>query len=58
MWNVGDVPARMIEIVSPAGFERFFHEVAEMIAAGPVAGWFSSTAATASAAPCATGSRG
>ena len=24
MWNAGDVPARMIEIISPAGFEHFF----------------------------------
>ena len=37
MWNAGEVPARMIEIISPAGFEHFFREVAEMIAAGPVA---------------------
>src|SRR3990170_4991671 len=37
MWNAGAVPARMIEIISPAGFEHFFREVAEMIAAGPVA---------------------
>src|SRR6476661_109825 len=27
MWNAGDVPARMIEIISPAGFERFFREL-------------------------------
>jgi hypothetical protein len=26
MWNAGDVPAPMIEIMSPAGFENFFHE--------------------------------
>jgi len=31
MWNAGPVPARMIEIISPAGFENFFHELAEMI---------------------------
>jgi quercetin dioxygenase-like cupin family protein len=37
MWNAGSVPARMIEIISPAGFEHFFREVAELIAAGPVA---------------------
>lgn len=37
MWNAGTVPARMIEIISPAGFEHFFREVAEIIAAGPVA---------------------
>lgn len=34
MWNAGTVPARMIEIISPAGFENFFREVSEMIAAG------------------------
>lgn len=36
MWNAGDVPARMIEIISPAGFEHFFREVVEMVAAGDV----------------------
>ena len=34
MWNAGDVPARMIEIISPAGFEKFFHELSEMVGAG------------------------
>jgi mannose-6-phosphate isomerase-like protein (cupin superfamily) len=34
MWNAGPVPARMIEIISPAGFEHFFREVSEMIAGG------------------------
>ena len=29
MWNAGTVPARMIEIVSPAGFEHFFRELAK-----------------------------
>jgi len=37
MWNAGKVPARMIEIISPAGFEHFFREVVELLAAGPVA---------------------
>ena len=37
MWNAGGVAARMIEIITPAGFEHFFREVAELIAAGPVA---------------------
>ncbi|MBL7259923.1 cupin domain-containing protein [Paractinoplanes lichenicola] len=37
MWNAGTSPARMIEIISPAGFEHFFREVAELIAAGPAA---------------------
>ncbi|MFE9560223.1 cupin domain-containing protein [Streptomyces sp. NPDC006487] len=35
MWNAGSVPARMIEIISPAGFEHFFRELAEMLADGP-----------------------
>jgi mannose-6-phosphate isomerase-like protein (cupin superfamily) len=35
MWNAGRVPARMIEIISPAGFEHFFREVCELLAAGP-----------------------
>jgi mannose-6-phosphate isomerase-like protein (cupin superfamily) len=29
-WNAGDEPCRILEIISPAGFERFFHELAEM----------------------------
>ncbi|MFG1997096.1 cupin domain-containing protein [Actinoplanes sp. NPDC048988] len=37
MWNAGAKPARMIEIITPAGFEHFFREVAELIAAGPSA---------------------
>ncbi|MEY9837912.1 cupin domain-containing protein [Streptacidiphilus sp. EB103A] len=35
MWNAGPVPARMIEIISPAGFEHCFRELAEMLADGP-----------------------
>jgi quercetin dioxygenase-like cupin family protein len=35
MWNAGKVPARMIEIISPAGFEGFFREVTDLAAAGP-----------------------
>jgi len=35
MWNAGSTPARMIEIISPAGFEDFFREVADLQAAGP-----------------------
>ena len=34
MWNAGSTPARMIEIITPAGFERFFREFVEMTAAG------------------------
>jgi quercetin dioxygenase-like cupin family protein len=35
MWNAGKTPARMIEVITPAGFENFFCEVAEIVAAGP-----------------------
>ena len=37
MWNAGPVPARMIEVISPAGFEHFFRELSELGAAGPPA---------------------
>lgn len=36
MWNAGPAPARMIEIISPAGFEDFFRTFARMNAEGPV----------------------
>jgi mannose-6-phosphate isomerase-like protein (cupin superfamily) len=29
-WNAGDEPARILEIISPAGFERFFAELAPL----------------------------
>jgi len=29
-WNAGDEPTRILEIISPAGFERFFAELADM----------------------------
>lgn len=34
MWNAGSQPARMIEVIAPAGFERFFRELADMTAVG------------------------
>lgn len=34
MWNAGPVPARMIEIISPAGFEGFFAALADAGEAG------------------------
>lgn len=34
MWNAGSAPARMIEVISPAGFENFFRSVVEMTASG------------------------
>ena len=33
-WNAGDEPARLLEIISPAGFEQFF---AELVALGGAA---------------------
>lgn len=36
MWNAGSVPARMIEVISPAGFERFFRGFADLNDAGPI----------------------
>ncbi len=35
MWNAGDVPARMIEVISPSGFEDYFREMTELVADGP-----------------------
>ncbi len=29
-WNAGDEPCRILEIISPAGFERFFRELVDM----------------------------
>ena len=29
-WNAGDEPARLLEIISPAGFEQFFAELVEL----------------------------
>lgn len=34
MWNAGATPARMIEVISPAGFEDFFRELSDMTAVG------------------------
>jgi len=31
-WNAGDEPARLLEIISPAGFERYFDEIAPLFA--------------------------
>src|SRR5213592_3203350 len=29
-WNAGDEPARLLEIISPAGFERYFEELVDL----------------------------
>ena len=37
-WNAGDEPCRILEIIAPAGFERFFEELNAMggvLAASP-----------------------
>jgi mannose-6-phosphate isomerase-like protein (cupin superfamily) len=33
-WNAGDTPARILEIISPAGFEKFFDQATDMAARG------------------------
>jgi quercetin dioxygenase-like cupin family protein len=30
-WNDGDTPARILEMISPAGFERYFEEMVELL---------------------------
>lgn len=32
-WNASDGPARLLEIISPAGFEHYFDELSELLAA-------------------------
>lgn len=32
-WNAGDTPCRLLEIISPAGFEHFFDELGERMTA-------------------------
>lgn len=32
-WNPGDGPARLLEIISPGGFENYFREMADVLAA-------------------------
>ena len=34
-WNAGDEPCRILEIIAPAGFEKFFAELVDMGGAGP-----------------------
>jgi len=33
-WNAGDAPARILEIISPAGFEKFFDTMSELAGRG------------------------
>jgi hypothetical protein len=32
-WNAGDEPARLLELISPAGFENYFRELAPLLSA-------------------------
>jgi quercetin dioxygenase-like cupin family protein len=32
MWNAGDVPGRIVEIIVPGGFETYFGELADLLA--------------------------
>src|SRR3954453_3279299 len=34
-WNAGDEPCRILEIISPGGFENYFDELVDAGAAGP-----------------------
>jgi mannose-6-phosphate isomerase-like protein (cupin superfamily) len=34
-WNAGDEPARLLEIISPAGFEGYFAELVRLVADSP-----------------------
>ena len=33
-WNASDEPARLLEIISPAGFERYFEELVDLFGGG------------------------
>ncbi|TPJ81399.1 cupin domain-containing protein [Mesorhizobium sp. B2-6-2] len=35
-WNAGDDEARLLELISPAGFEGYFRELAPLLAVQPV----------------------
>jgi quercetin dioxygenase-like cupin family protein len=32
MWNAGTVPGRIVEVITPGGFEGYFRELAELLA--------------------------
>lgn len=33
MWNAGTVPGRIVEVITPGGFESYFRELGELLAA-------------------------
>lgn len=34
MWNAGTTPGRIIEVITPGGFENYFRELSELLASG------------------------
>jgi quercetin dioxygenase-like cupin family protein len=34
-WNAGDEPARILEMISPAGFERYFEQMVDLLERSP-----------------------
>jgi quercetin dioxygenase-like cupin family protein len=34
-WNAADEPTRLLELISPPGFENYFREMGELVADGP-----------------------
>ncbi|WIV55791.1 cupin domain-containing protein [Amycolatopsis nalaikhensis] len=38
MWNAGDRPGRIIEVIAPGGFERYFRELGELLVTHPGGG--------------------
>lgn len=37
-WNAGDEPGRLLEMISPAGFEHYFRDLAPLLTGGPDGG--------------------
>ncbi|HEX4093145.1 MAG TPA: cupin domain-containing protein [Trebonia sp.] len=37
MWNAGTVPGRIVEVITPGGFELYFGELADLLAASQAA---------------------
>jgi hypothetical protein len=33
-WNAGSAPARLLEIITPAGLEQYFEELASLVSSG------------------------
>ncbi len=38
-WNAGSQPARVLEIIAPAGFEQYFVELGELVPVGSPKWW-------------------